>query len=209
MSKWTRVAIIIFLIAIAIPMTTHIDNGKYIEHDISQQYTWSFDDWPSQYTTTLLDILKGKNIKATFYIVWKNISWYKDVIVRMNNEWHEICAHTYNHSDITTMGDKELANDMQKTISLLSDIIWKKVSCFRPPYGKLDERTNWLLYWYNVRWSLSRWVYDSMDWTQMWAGELILKFASSYTKYTEFLFHDRFPNTVDALPILITIAEKR
>ncbi|HEU4679198.1 MAG TPA: polysaccharide deacetylase family protein, partial [Terrimicrobiaceae bacterium] len=51
----------------------------------------TFDDGPSaQLTPKLLDILKERGIKATFFLVGKNVAEYPDIVRRMVDEGHEV-----------------------------------------------------------------------------------------------------------------------
>ena len=58
----------------------------------------TFDDGPHPvYTPRLLDILKARNIKATFFVVGTNTRRYPGIIRRMIAEGHEVGNHTVNH----------------------------------------------------------------------------------------------------------------
>ena len=54
----------------------------------------TFDDGPSDYTSTLLDVLAKYDVKATFFVT-KNGS--DDIIRREYNEGHTVALHTYTH----------------------------------------------------------------------------------------------------------------
>ncbi|MEC8691449.1 MAG: polysaccharide deacetylase family protein, partial [Verrucomicrobiota bacterium] len=58
----------------------------------------TFDDGPHPvYTPRLLDILKARNIKATFFVVGTNTRRYPGIIRRMIADGHEVGNHTVNH----------------------------------------------------------------------------------------------------------------
>jgi peptidoglycan/xylan/chitin deacetylase (PgdA/CDA1 family) len=57
----------------------------------------TFDDGPSIYTETLLDLLKINNQKATFFVNgqnYDNIHNYASTIQRMITEGHQVASHT-------------------------------------------------------------------------------------------------------------------
>jgi peptidoglycan/xylan/chitin deacetylase (PgdA/CDA1 family) len=57
----------------------------------------TFDDGPSVYTETLLDLLKTNNQKATFFVNgqnYDNINNYASTIQRMITEGHQVASHT-------------------------------------------------------------------------------------------------------------------
>jgi hypothetical protein len=58
----------------------------------------TFDDGPNEpYTSEILDILKKYNVKATFFLLGKNVERYPDSARRIVEEGHAIGNHTYDH----------------------------------------------------------------------------------------------------------------
>ena len=55
----------------------------------------TFDDGPSAYTATLLDILKKYNVKATFFMV---NTGYIDIATRVAEEGHSVAIHSAMHT---------------------------------------------------------------------------------------------------------------
>lgn len=58
----------------------------------------TFDDGPSIITNNLLDTLKSCNVKATFFIVGKELPGRETVLKRIHDEGHSIGLHTYSHN---------------------------------------------------------------------------------------------------------------
>lgn len=59
----------------------------------------TFDDGPSKSVTPqILDLLKQEEIKATFFVLGKNVSRYPDITKRAYEEGHFIANHGYTHS---------------------------------------------------------------------------------------------------------------
>ena len=59
----------------------------------------TFDDGPSKLTEDVLDVLKEKQVKATFFIVGKNLETEqgKKILKRIVREGHAVGIHTYSH----------------------------------------------------------------------------------------------------------------
>ena len=57
----------------------------------------TFDDGPSQITSSILDVLKNENVKATFFVLGCNVDDRKDMVKRMYDEGHYIANHGYSH----------------------------------------------------------------------------------------------------------------
>lgn len=57
----------------------------------------TFDDGPSIITDKVLEILKEKKVKATFFIIGNQINGFENVVKRIYNDGHGIGLHTYTH----------------------------------------------------------------------------------------------------------------
>ncbi|AOR23394.1 polysaccharide deacetylase family protein [Clostridium taeniosporum] len=58
----------------------------------------TFDDGPSdKVTEKVLDVLKEKDVKATFFLIGSQIEGKEDIVKRINDEGHGIGLHTYTH----------------------------------------------------------------------------------------------------------------
>lgn len=71
------------------PAQTIIENKKIIY--------LTFDDGPSTTINKILDILKEDNVKATFFLIGKEIKDFEPTVKRIHNEGHSIGLHTYTH----------------------------------------------------------------------------------------------------------------
>jgi len=98
----------------------------------SKKVYLTFDDGPiPEATPWVLDLLKSKNIKATFFCVGENVEKYPEIYQRILSEGHSVGNHTFNHLN----GWKTNGNQYNKNVAKASKII--ESSLFRPPYGKL------------------------------------------------------------------------
>ena len=79
------------------------------------QIAITFDDGPSVCTPALLDGLKERNVKATFFLVGENVETYPDIVKRIYEEGHLIGNHTYHHVEITKLSDEEAMYEINKT----------------------------------------------------------------------------------------------
>ena len=74
------------------------------------QIAITFDDGPSVCTPALLDGLKERGVKATFFLVGENVETYPDIVKRIYEEGHLIGNHTYHHVEITKLSDEDREN---------------------------------------------------------------------------------------------------
>ncbi len=99
----------------------------------------TFDDGPSDQTVKILDILKEKGIKATFFVVYKNDQFSKEVYKRIVNEGHSIGVHTYSHvyTKIYVSVESYL-DDFNKIHRQIQDVTGVNCQIFRFPGGSIN-----------------------------------------------------------------------
>lgn len=118
----------------------------------------TFDYGPSILTNNILDILKEKNIKATFFLIGNQISDQKAVVKRIYKEGHSIGLHTYSHNYKRIYSSKEnFINEMLKCQNEIYNIVGIKPDVIRFPWGshkKLNQNFLNMLHKNNFR------VYD-------------------------------------------------
>lgn len=103
----------------------------------------TFDDGPDPKTTPkILDTLKKENIKATFFVIGQNITYYKKTFNRIVSEGHALGLHSYTH-DLKSVykSDEAFLNEMQKSQDLINKLTGKEVSILRFPGGTFKRMT--------------------------------------------------------------------
>ena len=74
------------------------ENEKITKHKKKIIYL-TFDDGPSyKVTNKVLDILKEKEVQATFFLIGNQIKDKEDVVKRIYEEGNGIGLHTYTHN---------------------------------------------------------------------------------------------------------------
>lgn len=101
----------VFLCAAAVWMsrdaveTVSEKNETESAEELAPRVAISFDDGPHKtYTPLLLDGLKERDVKATFFLIGENISGKEEIVRRMAEEGHLIGNHTYSHVKLSGMG---------------------------------------------------------------------------------------------------------
>jgi peptidoglycan-N-acetylmuramic acid deacetylase len=107
-----------------------LDNKIYLTFD---------DGYSAKNTQAILDILKEKNIQATFFIEGGFLKENPLICKRIAEE-QTLANHTFSHTDITKLTDEEFVEDIKKYEELALKITGKEVTkYFRPPMGIFDE----------------------------------------------------------------------
>ncbi|MBW6464375.1 MAG: polysaccharide deacetylase family protein [Bacillota bacterium] len=123
----------------------------------------TFDDGPSEkYTPRILDILKEKNAKATFFMVGMQVEKNPELVRRIVEEGHDAGNHTYGHITVPNSPPPRLAAQIMRTNLAILQHSGVYPQFLRPPRGLYDMRMRRLagLFGQNlILWSLS-----SQDW---------------------------------------------
>lgn len=97
----------------------------------------TFDDGPHPpETERVLDVLRERGARATFFLIGSKVSGNEAVLRRMLEEGHALGLHTYSHTGTFPLlsFDKMLA-DVNEGKRAVESVAGKKISLFRPPFG--------------------------------------------------------------------------
>ena len=108
-----------------------------------EQYGWhkdqvaiSFDDGPDpRFTPQVLDILKQKDVKATFFLIGAQAQNHINLTRRIYDEGHTIGNHTFTHPNISDLSGNFMKLEMNLTEQLFAAKLGAKPLFFRPPYS--------------------------------------------------------------------------
>jgi len=118
----------------AYPLSYHIDQIGAAKKKLAL----TFDDGPDPtWTPKMLDILKQKNVPATFFVIGLDANKWPQLLRREYNEGHEIGNHTYSHPDWENpnLSATQIRWELNLTERLIESIVGVKSLLFRPPYG--------------------------------------------------------------------------
>lgn len=165
----------------------------------------TFDDGPHPYyTEQLLDGLKERGVKATFFVTGEHAEIHPDIIERMNEEGHLIGNHTYSHLQLSRSNRQEYKEQLIKTNEIISDITGKDVIFVRPPYGTWDKTLEKDLNMFPVLWTV-----DPLDWCSDNVACITRKVVSEAGENDIILMHDSYASTVTAALQVIDELQKQ
>ncbi|MFT6862033.1 MAG: peptidoglycan/xylan/chitin deacetylase (PgdA/CDA1 family) [Akkermansiaceae bacterium] len=178
--------------------------GQTVSHSrglSNQPYVaMTFDDGPHpKNTPRLLDILRTRNIKATFYVIGGNVDRYPHIVRRIVAEGHEIGNHTYTHRKLTTLGDSEVRKEMQRTEDAIVRAAGVKPRTMRPPYGALLQRQRSFIF-SDFTYPTIMWSVDPNDWKRPGPSVVRSRILGGAHNGAIILAHDLHAPTVDAMP---------
>ncbi|KAI8906463.1 family 4 carbohydrate esterase [Gorgonomyces haynaldii] len=97
----------------------------------------SYDDGPTDATVAILDYLAAKNLRVTFCVVGSRVKQRPDLLLRIYQEGHQICAHTWSHRALTTQTVETIIAELEWTLLAIEQVIGHRPLYFRAPF---DDR---------------------------------------------------------------------
>lgn len=99
----------------------------------------TFDDGPDpDVTPAILDVLRERDIKATFFVTGKNVADHPGIVRRIVREGHTLGNHTYNHADLSVLSSEQVREELQATQEAVDHALGRHypLTLMRPPYGE-------------------------------------------------------------------------
>lgn len=94
----------------------------------------TFDDGPNEpYTSSLADVLKSREVRATFFQVGRAVLRYPDVTRRLVDEGHVIGCHGFTHEFTKYLTRRALTTDVRQAMDVL-DSVGLRPAIYRPPW---------------------------------------------------------------------------
>lgn len=154
----------------------------------------TFDDGPNSICTKrLLDGLKERNVKASFFVLGENVKEYPKLAKRMAAEGHLIGNHTYSHVELTKMAENRAKEELEKTNEIVYQVTGIQPEYMRPPYGECSKKLE-----DSVDMILVRWTIDPRDWNTDNTEQIVKKVVTSAKENDIILLHDCYRSSVDA-----------
>ena len=164
----------------------------------------TFDDGPSAaWTPALLDGLKERGVKATFFLIGENADKNPEIVKRMAEEGHLIGNHTYHHVELTKVTEKEARSELADTSAVIVRITGKEPEYMRPPFGAWQRKLE-----QEIRMLPVLWTIDPLDWTTENQDEIVNKVVTEAEENDIILLHDCYKSSVEAGLRIIDILQE-
>jgi len=212
MSIWLYICIIIALTGFLAYGSMSISSNYYcrvlchVKTD-EKKIAVTFDDGPDNAVTpVILEILKRHNIRAAFFAIGQKAEENPGLIRKIDIEGHVIGSHSYTHHFwFDLFGSKKMITDLQKTESVLNQILNKKIRMFRPPYGVTNPPLARVLK--KMKYHIIGWSLRSKD-TVLQRDRLFERLTKRVKPGDIIIFHDTKENTPAVLDKFIIFAKE-
>jgi len=149
----------------------------------------TFDDGPyPPYTNRLLDVLKEKKVRATFFLVAGQAQRHPELVKRAVAEGHMVGLHAFRHRDFLKLTEEERQKDLALGKKVLQDIIGKDPVYWRPPHGFRDGSVMKLAAQEHL--TVVNWSITPRDWTGIDKQEICNRVLAKADDGAIVLLHD-------------------
>ena len=171
----------------------------YFEKKNRKVVALTFDDGPNSTTTNqALDTLSKYGIKATFFVLGKNVSGNEGILKRMKADGHVIGNHSWSHPVLSKLSLDDAKKQITDTEDALTKVLGSSSKLMRPPYGAItDDIRN------SLDLSFIMWNVDSLDWKSKNEAAILTEIQREVKNGSIILMHDIHAETVHALPKVI------
>ena len=161
----------------------------------------TFDDGPHPYfTEILLDGLKERGVKATFFVVGESVQLYPDIVKLIQEDGYNIGNHTMHLVQLTKLSRYESKKVLEETNEVIYAACGAHVELMRPPFGEwqkeLEEESGMM----PVLWTV-----DPKDWATEDVGEIVNRVVTSVGENDMILLHDYYKTSVEAALRIVDI----
>lgn len=109
--------------------------------DTKKMYLTFDEGYENGYTGKILDALKEKDCKATFFITMPYVKGHPDLVQRMIDEGHTVGNHSVNHPSMPTLSSDEAIKEIADLHNYIVENFNYTMTLFRPPMGHFSTRT--------------------------------------------------------------------
>jgi peptidoglycan-N-acetylglucosamine deacetylase len=132
----------------------------------------TFDDGPDgRYTGKILDILKSRGIKATFFVIGEKAINHPGLLNRMIAEGHELGNHSYTHPNLAQMPSQWVTFELNSTQRVVEAYTGRAMRLMRAPFfgdaePSTDEELRPVMEGQRLGYTSVGLHVDSEDWTK-------------------------------------------
>ena len=153
----------------------------------------TYDDGPSIYTDSIIDVFVEYNQRCTFFVVGDRISWNEEPAIREAELGFEQGNHTYSHSRLTDLDAEGQIAALKGTDDELVRISGRSSTCLRPPEGRWNDTLKEVCGAPIILWSI-----DSEDWKSRDCDTVCSRIIGKVKDGDIVLMHDLYQSTADA-----------
>ncbi|MEH0547826.1 polysaccharide deacetylase family protein [Streptomyces sp. B21-105] len=188
--------------------TTQAARFGSVDCRVAKCIALTFDAGPSENSARLLDILKERQVPATFFLLGKgHIDTYPELVRRMAAEGHEVASHTWDHKILTRIEPQKIREELQRPNDEIERLTGRRPTLMRPPQGRTDETVHEICHELGLAEVL--WTVTAKDYTTTDSALIRRRVLAQADRDGIILLHDIYDGTVPAVPGIIDALKER
>lgn len=165
----------------------------------------TFDDGPHPvYTRKLLDGLRERGVRASFFLIGKNIDGNEALVLRMKEDGHLIGNHSQEHAQLTKEDVRTACEQINSTNRKIFEITGAMPSCIRPPFGSWSDELDSCVSMPVVLWDI-----DTLDWKTKDTDRIVQHVLKNVENGSIILMHDVYETSVEAALEIVDLLQQR
>ncbi|OBK11530.1 polysaccharide deacetylase family protein [Mycobacterium asiaticum] len=177
-------------------LTGHVTRADSLDCSTVKCVALTFDDGPSPYTDRLLQILRGNDAKATFFLIGNKVAANPAGAKRIAEAGMEIGSHTWEHPNMTTIPAGDVAGQFSKANDAIAAATGRKPGLYRPAGGLSNPMVRQTAATFGLAEIL--WDVIPFDWANDSNTAATRQVLMTQIKPgSVVLFHDTYSSTVD------------
>lgn len=187
MKRLLSLVLILVLVMTIVPVQAFAARGDKL-------IALTFDDGPdTKDTPRLLDGLKERNVRVTFFVQGQFAENASDIVARAYAEGHEIGSHSWNHPNLPDLSLSEVEWQFERSYEVLDKICGEGTEyLIRPPYGNTNDQIRAMIGAPLIHWSV-----DTLDWETLNAYSVRDSILNEAYDGGIILLHDIHSTSVD------------
>lgn len=157
----------------------------------------------------LLDELRDRGVKATFFVAGAFADRYESILRRIAADGHELANHSYSHPDFRTLSDEQMRVELRRGTASIETAAGLRIApLWRPPFGSRDDRVLRVVGEEGFR--SIYWTFDSGDWLATATTERVRDAVLRQAVPGAIVVHHVSPDaTANAMPTIVDELRRR
>lgn len=165
----------------------------------------TFDDGPSpECTEDLLEGLKERNVKATFFLIGEKAEENPELVKKIQEGGHLIGNHSYSHVNLGILSCEEACEQIQRTNDVIEQASGVIPQYLRSPFGSSQKNLDCKMNMIEVLWDV-----DPRDWEIQNTAQIVNRVVTNVEENDIILLHDGYETSVAAAFEIIDILQKQ
>lgn len=168
----------------------------------------TIDDGPHEGTgARLLDVLRAKHVRVTFFVIGENLNKYPELSRRMVSEGHEVGNHSQSHLPLDRLTPRQVRNEIEDCDINFHRTTGGRLNLLRPPGMRYNGTV--LRAASELGYIVVADTWGARDYTEVTPDSIVRGVLRYAENGSIILLHDEHPATAAALPQIIETLRSR